>query len=160
MTMIEQFNGRPPSSAELSAAPIVERWLIITNSQNLNDVSGFVTGGFRFRDGDFITTSPLAQIDPGSPPEWVRTKNSLYRLGRRAGAVESQVRELSRDLGIRPQAWDILAYGSIIGSLSGQIEGELDVVEQLIAVLLGHGHIKREAAVTLLTTYRQERAQW
>ncbi|PTV70192.1 hypothetical protein [Agrobacterium pusense] len=155
---IEKFNGSSPSAPELSAAPIVDRWMLLSNDNTTIDISGFVTGHFRFRDGEFITTSALEQIDPSSPPAWVRTKNTVYRLGNPAGAVESQVRELARDLGVRPRAWDIVAYGAVIGELSGLQEVELDIIEQLIAVLYSHGHIKIVAAKILLTTYRKERA--
>lgn len=155
---IEKFNGSAPTEAELSAAPIVHRWQLLSNDNDTNDVSGFVSGHPRFRDGEFITTSALGQIDPSSPPAWVRTKNTVYRLGAPAGAVESQVRELARDVGVRPRAWDILAYAAVVGELSGKSEGEIDIIEQLIAVLYSHGHIKIVAAKLLLNTYRKERA--
>lgn len=155
---IEKFNGSAPAVTELSAAPIIDRWQLLSNDNGTNDVSGVVSGHPRFREGEFITTSALDQIDPSSPAAWVRTKNTVYRLGSPAGAVESQVRELARDLGVRPRAWDILAYAAVIGELSGQQEGELDIIEQLIAVLYSHGHIKIVAAKLLLTTYRKERA--
>lgn len=155
---IEEFNGPSPSTAELSAAPIIERWQLLHNDNSTTDVSGFVAGHPRVRDGEFITTSALEQIDPSSPPAWVRTKNTVYRLGHPAGAVENQVREIARNVGARPRAWDILAYGVAIGELSGLPEGQLDIIEQLIAVLLQQGFIRREAAATLLTTYREERA--
>jgi hypothetical protein len=131
--------------------------MLLPNDNGTTDITGFVTGHPRFRDGEFITTSALGQIDPSSIPQWVRTRNTVYRLGIPAGAVESQVRELARDVGVRPQAWDILAYGAVISKLSGETEGALDIIEQLIAVLYCHGHIKSVAAKILLTTYRKER---
>ncbi|SMD16211.1 DUF6634 family protein [Rhizobium sp. RU36D] len=156
--MMEKFNGAAPAEVELSAAPIIDRWQLLPNDNGTNDVSGFVSRHTRIREGEFITTSALAQIDPTTPPTWARTKNSVYRLGSPAGAVESQVREIARDVGVRPQAWDILAYVAAVEILSGRREGELDVIEQLIAVLYRHGHIKTAAASILLTTYRKERA--
>lgn len=156
--MIDQFNGSAPTQAELSAAPVVDRWQLISNENSTTDVSGFVSGHAKIRDGDFITTSALSQIDPSSPPGWVRTKNSIYRLATPAGAAESQVREIAREVGVRPRAWDILAYVAIVEELSGKPEGEIDVIEQLIAVLFRHGFVKLQAAEILLSSYRKERA--
>jgi hypothetical protein len=155
---IDKFNGAAPAEHEIAMAPVIDRWQLLPNANDTSDASGFVSGHPRIRDGEFITTSALQQIDPSSPPAWVRTKNTVYRLGAPAGAVESQVRELSRDLGVRPRAWDIMAYGAVISKLSGETEGALDTIEQLIAVLYSHGHIKTVAANVLLTTYRKERA--
>ncbi len=156
--LMEKFNGSAPAQAELSAAPVVDRWQLLPNDNGTTDVTGFVSSHSKIPDANFITTSALDQIDPSAPPAWVRTKNSIYRLGTPAGAVESQVREIARNVGVRPRAWDILAYVAIIEDLSGKPEDEIDIIEQLIAVLYSQGHIKIVAAKLLLATYRKERA--
>ncbi|WP_336377246.1 DUF6634 family protein [Agrobacterium sp. CCNWLW32] len=157
--LIEKFNGPPPSETELSVAPVVDRWQLLPNDNGTTDVSGFVSGHHSIPDGAFAVTSALVQIDPSTPPKWVRSRNRVYRLGRSAGAVESQVRELARDRGVRPREWDILAYTKAIEGLSGHGEGQIDIIEQLIALLLLCGFVNAEAGQTLLTTYRKERAQ-
>lgn len=157
MQMIELFNGAPPSEAEIEVAPVVDRWMLLSNDNGTHDVSGFVSG-HSIADGEFAVTSALVQIDHSKPPLWVRTKNRVYRLGRPAGVVESQIREVARDRGVRPRAWDILSYTKAVEGLSGHPEGDIDIIEQLVAVLLLCGFIKTEQGKILLDTYRRELA--
>lgn len=158
---IDKFNGIAPTEAELSAAPVAERWQIHAASAEFATgsfyVEGFVSGHPRFADGTFVTTSRVMQIDPSRPPRWMRSANRVYRLATPAGAVESQVRELACEFGVSPRSWDIVAYARAIEELSGQPERDLDTIEQFIAVLFRGAFIKPEAAKILLTTYRKER---
>ena len=160
---IDKFNGPVPTEAELSAAPVAERWQIHAASAEFAIgqfyVQGFVSGHPRFANGTFVTTSQLKQIDPSQPPLWMRSANRVYRLGTPAGAVESQIRELAREFDANPRSWDIVAYARAIEELSGQPERDIDTIEQFIAVLFRGAFIKPEAAMILLSTYRKERAE-
>lgn len=156
---IDQFNGPVPSETELAAAPVVERWLLLQHDGGTHDISGFVSGHPKFANGAFVTTSMILQIDPSRPPLWMRSANRVYRLATPAGAVETQIRELARDVGASPRSWDIVAYARAIEELSGQPEHDIDTIEQFIAVLFRHGFVKPEAAKILLTTYRKERTE-
>lgn len=154
---IEKFHGSPPSASELSAAPIVERWMLLPIDGSHHDISGFVTGHPKFPAGHFVTTSIVMQIDLTQTPTWMRSVNRVYRLGQPAGAVESQVREIARDVGARPRTWDVVAYTKILDELAGHPQPDIDVIEMFIAVLYSHGHFTTMAAKTLLITYRKER---
>jgi len=75
-----------PAADKLRAAPILDAWHFYHPfDKALNGVGakGVVSGDSRFADGTAIFTSSLRAVDGlhADAPGWVRTQNTLYRLG-------------------------------------------------------------------------------
>jgi hypothetical protein len=74
-----------PAAEALRAAPILDGWYFYHPFRNaLNGVGakGVVSGDSRFADGTAIFTSAIRTIDGrDGQPAWVRTRNTLYKLG-------------------------------------------------------------------------------
>lgn len=70
--------GLFPSDAEIAAAPFIYNWSIEKHDFFGDSMVGKVVGHRYVEDGDVATTTPQhADLDRG----WVRTRNTLYRLG-------------------------------------------------------------------------------
>jgi hypothetical protein len=74
--------GFAPSDAELAMAPRIDNWSIRAGGMYDGCMIGTVTGHPVLPDGPVTTTRPQAA---NWPRGWVRTRNTLYRLGRHAG---------------------------------------------------------------------------
>lgn len=67
-----------PTDADIPDAPYLDRWLI-----DAYRVTGYVTGHPVLPDGPVSTSRPMhADLNR----HWLRTRNTLYRLGNHAGA--------------------------------------------------------------------------
>lgn len=75
--------GPSPEESELSGTPIIDDWQILAYRSNDGSkhhaVRGYVSGDSRWPNGHEIRTSIIAAIAPRR--QWVRTRNTLYRLG-------------------------------------------------------------------------------
>jgi hypothetical protein len=70
-----------PTPEELMVAPVIHDWEILRVSGSAYcAIRGSVTGSKRFTDKELITTSAILLEGDG----WIKTKNSLYRLGAKA----------------------------------------------------------------------------
>jgi ATPase family protein associated with various cellular activities (AAA)/uncharacterized protein DUF6634 len=77
--------GPSPAESELSGTPIIDDWeiraaLSTDDGSRHHVVVGIVSGDRRWNSGCPIRTSTVAAID--CDRRWVRTQNTLYRLGR------------------------------------------------------------------------------
>src|SRR5262245_41670625 len=75
-----------PAAEALEAAPILDRWECFHPFRDVTKgvaAKGVVCGSPRFADGTAIFTSALRAVDgfDDGQPDWVRTQNTLYRLG-------------------------------------------------------------------------------
>lgn len=71
-----------PSPEEMAAAPILDNWVIAKPFETIEreyNAHGTVSGSKVFPDEHRIGTSAIASADYAD--RWVRTKNTLYRLG-------------------------------------------------------------------------------
>lgn len=75
--------AQQPDTGDVAAAPIIDRWSWLPIGGQHIKVAGTVVGSNRFADGVAITTSAVVNVH--SDRRWVRTQNSIYRLGWPAG---------------------------------------------------------------------------
>ena len=72
-----------PTAGDLRAAPVVDFWRLFQyrreDGARCYGVDGVVSGSGQFEDAHRIRTSAIATIDRSR--RWVRTQNTLYRLG-------------------------------------------------------------------------------
>lgn len=71
-----------PTAEEMAAAPILDNWVIAKPFETIEreyNAHGTVSGSRKFPDEHRIGTSAIASADYAD--RWVRTKNTLYRLG-------------------------------------------------------------------------------
>jgi hypothetical protein len=69
-----------PSPEKLDASPILDDWEFLTiEGSSYRAARGVVAGDIRFQSGQTITTSVVVKNDLGLT--WIRTANSIYRLG-------------------------------------------------------------------------------
>jgi hypothetical protein len=76
-------SAQPPAD-ELASAPVLDDWAISRIMATLNvavefNATGKVSGSAKFVNGHGIGTSRIVAID--TDKRWLRTKNTLYRLG-------------------------------------------------------------------------------
>lgn len=71
-----------PPSAEMASAPVLDNWTIarcVGAIEREYSARGIVSGSKKFADEHTVATSAIASAD--LTDRWVRTKNTLYRLG-------------------------------------------------------------------------------
>ncbi len=73
--------NKVPTEAELAAAPLLQGWVLESPSNSRPWLYGWFFGHPEIDDGDHGHTSPVLQMDTGSPAHWATTENRLYRLG-------------------------------------------------------------------------------
>jgi hypothetical protein len=75
-----------PDDDDLAEAPIVDHWAFLMSATGRHlQLTGKVVGSRNFGTGESLVTSAVAEVPPGGGRKWIKTQNTLYRLGWPAG---------------------------------------------------------------------------
>lgn len=83
--LFKSLRARSPAALPdgFAKAPVLDEWSVTGHAGRLI-AHGFVSAGGKFAAGSLIHTSEIREIDGDpahAPAWWIRTRNSLYRLG-------------------------------------------------------------------------------
>ncbi|MDB6166009.1 MAG: hypothetical protein JWQ83_1149 [Lacunisphaera sp.] len=80
------LRGHYPEGIEIAKAAVLEEWSVVwllIGDRTAMKIEGLLVGDPLNHDGDLVRTSPVAMFD--REHRWVRTVNTLYRLGQQRG---------------------------------------------------------------------------
>jgi hypothetical protein len=124
----------------LSSAPLLEGW---APAEGHTWMHGWFFDHPEIEDGTHGHTSPVLEMDRGTPPRWVRTESRVYRLGRFYPSAEREVRYWAQKHG-QPH-------------IRGSVPGGDDDIDGMLAFLRSTGRIRGSKIDRLERAYRIER---
>ncbi|CAN7415545.1 DUF6634 family protein [Rhizobium sp. LjRoot258] len=138
--------NKVPTEAELAAAPLLQGWVLESPSNSRPWLYGWFFGHPEIDDGDHGHTSPVLQMDTGSPAHWATTENRLYRLGVSYPPAEREIRYWSQKLRRRR----LMPLG--------EAPGGGDDVEEMIAFIREEKPFREQKLERMVNAYRDELA--
>lgn len=85
-----------PTTAELEAAPMIDRWHVIAAEPwKQGHIWGYFRGHPEIADGTYAHSSPVIYLEDKERPTWAVCRKRIYVLGKPMGAAERAIRELA-----------------------------------------------------------------
>lgn len=146
MTEYDETTAREPSDfllqeEHLASAPLLEGWAPADHHAWMH---GWFFDHPDVEDGTHGHTSSVVEMDPATPPRWIRTDSRVYRLGRYYHPAEREVRY-----------WAQKQSGQPLGR--GRAPGGSDNIDAMVALLRSTGRIRAFKIDRLEEAYRIER---
>ncbi|MGR9204005.1 hypothetical protein ACU8OG_08670 [Rhizobium leguminosarum] len=133
--------GVPLQGQHLSSAPLLEGW---APADGHSWMHGWFFGHPEIEDGTHGHTSPVLEMDRGTPPRWIRTESRVYRLGRFYPPAEREIRY-----------WAQKHSGGPL--VRGSVPGGSDDIDAMLAFLRSTLRIRGSKVDRLEHDYQAER---
>lgn len=147
-----------PTTAELEAAPMIDRWQVIeAEPWKHGQIWGYFRGHPEIADGTYAHSSPVIYLEDKERPTWAVCRKRIYLLGKPMGAAEARIRELCRCHSVDGALSPFDEWLDKIAELSGEEVTEGDEIERRLATLRRGEWITADEGRALWRAYIDER---